>query len=408
MTDYFSEERARHYQVSNSLILEDVTIFKKWRQARRIHRIADDDSLRLVLPPGLPVEYYTQGFHKLQMRDMYLQLLEHARDGLHGNAFGCGAGKTNRDAFLRAISGVAENFNIFGRGDFTDFYNCIDLDRLGQVLDTYLHDQPELKECLIRIQKLPRHCLTFGEIEMATQGVLQGLSPANLLANLYLLDFDVFCSTLSPYYTRFGDDFCVAYRNAQEAGEAGQQIREYLREHYPSLKLHPNKTNDIVLLSKLEFVGYKFKPGTNDISLSDLPKLMLLDRYRAMVKKWKRHRNINEFAHQIQRDLGSTRVQLSIVQDMECIEQCWDAIYKMVKDTFRTIYPLPIERKLALHRLGIPMSQCGQLVNGKHSADPLEPFSARNLSEILIDVLSNNRKEVKNVDVKLKHFAFLS
>lgn len=84
-------------------------------------------------------------------------------------------------------------------------------------------------------------------------GISQGSPLSQLLANIYLRDFDVYMKKIyGDRFIRYIDDFIVAVNNKQDAEEAKAIVQNFLRKYSLSLSDEKEKTK-IVDLHKTSF-----------------------------------------------------------------------------------------------------------------------------------------------------------
>lgn len=145
----------------------------------------------------------------------------------------------------------------FFKSDFSNFYNNINQKVLVDKLKMRIHDSRPLKLITDAIQN-PTTGFVKEMYVRSCVGIPQGLAISNILASIYMMDFDERMSTIeSGLYLRYVDDILLLrpyFDNIQ------QVISEYLVENNMSISLSNDKTvqgriGDV----PLDYIGYVFK-----------------------------------------------------------------------------------------------------------------------------------------------------
>lgn len=90
------------------------------------------------------------------------------------------------------------------------------------------------------------------------RGAMQGSALSPLLANIVLHEFDLSMVGAGHHLTRYGDDWVITTRDADNARQALEFAERKLAEL--RLRLNPEKTRLIRFEQGLDFLGYKFDP----------------------------------------------------------------------------------------------------------------------------------------------------
>lgn len=140
--------------------------------------------------------------------------------------------------------------------DIKGYFDSIDHQRLMELVEDRISDG--------RVLELLERMLKQGILDALTEwtpeeGTPQGAVVSPLLANLYLNPLDWLMQAHGLEMVRYAEDFVVLCRDQKQAGEALQQIRQWMEE--AGLTLHPQKTRLVDMneaRSCFEFLGYRF------------------------------------------------------------------------------------------------------------------------------------------------------
>lgn len=118
-------------------------------------------------------------------------------------------------------------------------------------------------------------------------GVPQGLSISNILADIYMREFDSELSALSAGYYRFVDDIILF-----NLGEDKKCVRGVIEEkaNYIDLKLHPSKTVCKREDRNFEYLGYRFELPIITIRESSIVKF--INSVASMITSFKNNHKI--------------------------------------------------------------------------------------------------------------------
>ena len=159
---------------------------------------------------------------------------------------------------VRAFCRAASKESVFLRVDIRDFYVSIEVDKLMKILSRRVRK----KEILVLIEGALRT-----KTEGFTRGVPQGLSISNILANLYLSDFDREMRQKFAYF-RYVDDILFILPDEKVAETAYSLVRRKLKGKY-SLVCHDLGKNEKSTISKIEdgidYLGYRISLGKTKV-----------------------------------------------------------------------------------------------------------------------------------------------
>ena len=143
--------------------------------------------------------------------------------------------------------------------DVHDFFDSVDLTRLGERLRALYGDDPVVDAVLAWMRAPVRF---KGEHIERRNGLPQGSPLSPLMANLMLDDFDSDMQAAGFHLIRFADDFIVLCKDPDEARRAGEAARASLADK--GLELHPDKTRVTAMRDGFRYLGYLF---VNDMVL---------------------------------------------------------------------------------------------------------------------------------------------
>ena len=168
---------------------------------------------------------------------------------------------------IASIKDNVNNYDYFIKIDISDFYGSI----LHGILFDKLQKKIKKKELLDLIKKAIL-TQTYGPgmtaLKQITKGIPQGLSISNILAHLYMLDFDdKFKSIPDLHYIRYVDDILILC-NEIKVNEINDMIA-YEIKAILGLEINISKTYFRPLKENFEFLGYQSFHGKNeDIGLT--------------------------------------------------------------------------------------------------------------------------------------------
>lgn len=392
------EQKIGNYLLNAEPILGMTLVPKKDTLAiRRICFLLKKRMLRITLPTGTRADYYSHKLHKLRVRNSYRAARDLTEACIHPAACGYTKEKTHYHAVRFIQQALRSGYLYTLRFDFQDFYDSIDLDQLEGKLQQVLPDNPNLRQFLIRLQKLPSFSSQDSQFYANENGVRQGLAPATLLANLYLAEFDTFCASISSWYQRFVDDGALCFQSEFEALEAQASIQLFLRRHYPTLRLHPIKTK-VVSPDDLDFLGYTIKPGTLNWTLTAFASENIQNHFRAMLNRWDREPRLREvprvrrFKKYYKSSLSSIQQQLSVVDDPDLKLRLWHTICQETAQEFSRLYPSMGSKRKAFEALGFDMGKSNAFLKGRYPITPVEPFTTTSLKDVLLQSLQTQNE----------------
>lgn len=145
----------------------------------------------------------------------------------------------------------------FFKSDFSQFYDNINQEKLMSVLRTRIHDERPLKLIIDSIQN-PTTGYKKEKKVLSLKGVPQGLAISNILASIYMMEFDRKMKDIgAKLYLRYVDDILLLqpyFRNPRN------MILEFLQANDMQVTLSEEKTATGILEHEaLDFIGYVFQ-----------------------------------------------------------------------------------------------------------------------------------------------------
>ena len=188
--------------------------------------------------------------------------------------------------------------------DIKGFYDNIDHNILLRILENSMSDKRiiTLIRRGIKNKTVPRSYKRddFKESQN-TVGVPQGLSISNILANLYMQDFDNSISSLGLRYFRYVDDVLI-FCKANEIKEIEDKVNSSLKE----IGLETNeKTEDGSITKPFEYLGYELSSKEITVRKSTVDRFissiisMFTDfkhnaEYRVKKSKWMKEEHVKD------------------------------------------------------------------------------------------------------------------
>ena len=179
--------------------------------------------------------------------------------GFAPHSYGFRPGKGCKDA-LRRVDGLLVSGHYWVvDADLKSYFDTITHGKLMEEVGKKISDG--------RLNKLIEAFLKAGVMENmkgwepTEKGTPQGAVISPLLANIYLNPLDWQMAAKGWEMTRYADDFVIQCRSEEEAQEALEEIKRWVKE--AGLTLHPEKTKivDAREPGGFDFLGYHFERG---------------------------------------------------------------------------------------------------------------------------------------------------
>lgn len=211
-----------------------------------------------------------------------------------------------KDALRQVDRLVKEGKTHVVDADLKGYFDSIPHDRLMMRLEAFISDG--------RLLALMRSWLNqeiVQELERwtPTGGTPQGAVISPLLANLYLHELDQHMAASGYQMVRYADDFVILCETAEQARQALDKIKVWVKAN--GLSLHPDKTHvgDCRMEGQgFEFLGYRFEAG----------------------RRWVRKKSLQAFKDRIRERTRRTRgVGLQqVIVELNPILRGWFAYFK--------------------------------------------------------------------------------
>jgi len=169
-------------------------------------------------------------------------------------------GRLLPNEYVRHIKTFEQNNDITGlsivRTDIRSFYSHIQHDQLLRQIRKTI-ESPRAMDLITRAIRVPTLTALASRRERRRQrnreGVPQGLPVSNILASIYLTDFDEEMKAISLLYRRYVDDMILIVRST-EVDVVKAQMQQTLESL--GLTLNPDKTENPGASDAFEFLGY--------------------------------------------------------------------------------------------------------------------------------------------------------
>lgn len=163
-----------------------------------------------------------------------------------------------RDIWKFLCSENTDKTLCYSKFDITDFYGNIAHERLLKILDHRIKDPDVLGMVAKAIKNItipPTARTKDYKAYKPSKGIPQGLSISNILANIYVYDFDRDVGGKVKKYFRYVDDILIF-----NAGETKQCIKPVLEEslNLIELPLSESKTGCKSTMPTFDYLGYHF------------------------------------------------------------------------------------------------------------------------------------------------------
>lgn len=154
----------------------------------------------------------------------------------------------------------SKEYKYYVKIDITGFYDNIDHDILLDKLRKRIKNEGIL-DLVTKVIK-EEQVLDNGDRLKLDVGVPQGLSVSNILANIYLNDFDYENNIQNDYeYFRYVDDIFILCKSEERAREILSKLSRKLKMQY-FLEVNQEKTKQGLIKDGVIYLGYKFEDET--------------------------------------------------------------------------------------------------------------------------------------------------
>lgn len=160
---------------------------------------------------------------------------------------------------IKTISNEISKFNFFIKLDITGFYDNINHYILLDLLEKHKLKDETVNLLIKKAIKTPTVSIYDSDLEKRKEniiGVPQGLSISNILAEIYLFEFDnVWKNKTDMKYIRYVDDILILYNDEKQKNKILEAIQIELRNKY-HLDLNHKKTALGKSKDNFNYLGY--------------------------------------------------------------------------------------------------------------------------------------------------------
>lgn len=233
------------------------------------------------------VVYVYPKLHRLTLKFMSFYILKKYNHKFAKNSLAYTKGRSVRTAFKLLRSYRIKPSDTIYKNDFSDYFNSIGIDLLAPKLKSFLEDDLELYECILKLLRT-KEVIDRGKIvEDTNKGVMAGSPIAGILANVFMDDLDKMMIKKGYRYIRYADDTLIIGKEALDFFISQVEKR--------GIKFNPKKMRVFNIRTGITFLG--FKHTGNKIDISDEAKAKMKSRFKRRAKwyrQWMKRRNIKK------------------------------------------------------------------------------------------------------------------
>ena len=175
----------------------------------------------------------------------------------------------------------------YSKYDVDNFYGSLDQNRLMGLLGEIIHSEQVLSLLKTSITNItvPSTCRKedFRSFR-SLKGIPQGLSVSNILANIYIQEFDKEAYTSFPKYFRYVDDILIF-----NFGEAKECLKPVVEKKLKAigLEISKGKTCCKSVAPEFDYLGYSFSAKVVSVKQANIDKFIrsIADRFTAFINK---------------------------------------------------------------------------------------------------------------------------
>ncbi len=172
------------------------------------------------------------------------------------------------------------------KADISNYFNSIPEERLVDVLEELIDDDPKLLWFLKNLLLSGKSRLEDGSEISEHRGAMAGIPVSPFFANVYLLSMDRFFESSNTSYFRYSDDILIFARTREELDRHIASFQEYIAAK--GLEVNPKKMSISEPSQPWEFLGFCYKNGQVDISTVTKDKLKgKIKRKARALLRWK-------------------------------------------------------------------------------------------------------------------------
>lgn len=198
--------------------------------------------------------------------------------------------KTAKTAFdeIMKIENLSSKYVL--KADIHNYFNSIDVDQLIAILQSVIHDDPDLLSFLSSLLTQNK-CIWNDEIIEEQRGAMAGVPLSSFFANLYLMDLDEYFVQKGIPYFRYSDDILLFFDTLEQLDESFSYIKSFLK--IKKLELNPDKVMIHKPNESWDFLGFKYKDGEIDLSDMTIQKMKRKIKHKTIsLYAWEKKNNI--------------------------------------------------------------------------------------------------------------------
>lgn len=234
---------------------------------------------------------------KLVQRVLYIGLQEYFDKNFSSNSYAYRKNKSSTKAVNRTSDYIKQKFYWVLKTDIDNFFECINHDKLLQILDKQISNKS-----IIRLISLFLQTGGFKKFDYFEhlQGVHQGDILSPLLSNIYLDLMDKFLEKNEVAFVRYADDFVVLARGEKEIKGLKKMLQNFLKAL--DLKLNREKTYILHVKEGFSFLGVRFRGKNKEVDNERFQKLIskLTQKSKTNVKFLTFIEDINNFLNALE------------------------------------------------------------------------------------------------------------
>ncbi len=191
-----------------------------------------------------------------------------------------------RDAIFAILSQKDRDELYCFKADISNYFNSIPEEKLVEVLEELIDDDPKLM-WFLRCLLLSRKSLLEDGTEITeSRGAMAGIPVSPFFANVYLLSMDKYFEEQDVPYFRYSDDILIFARSREELDARIAEFKSQVAAK--CLALNPKKMSVSEPSQPWEFLGFCYHQGQVDISRVTKDKLKGKIRRKAKaLLRWK-------------------------------------------------------------------------------------------------------------------------
>lgn len=229
--------------------------------------------------------YVYPGVWRLTLKFMSFYILRQYNNKFASNSLAYTKGKGVKSAFYLLKSFNLTEHDIIYKNDFSDYFNAIDIDILAPKLKSFLNDDLELSDIILRLLKEDRVIDNKEIVINKNKGVMAGSPIAGILANIFVHDIDKLMLLNGHRYIRYADDTLIV----------GDSALNFFKKEIRKLGIifNPKKEEIFNIKTGLTFLGFKYTGYIIDISDEAKEKMKSrLKRRAKWYRQWMLHKHV--------------------------------------------------------------------------------------------------------------------